>query len=150
MIKIPNLWHTLKQTPLPCHLLPAWMNRAEAGPEAAATATHESMQGNSDMGAPGITRRCGDDYTRAIPMGSSRRITEGIGGWQWQRDAARAATATSTLRDLGFWVRGTEEPFKVRQVKRNKKEKLLKRSIGGEKRVIKRRYLSLVLTAFAR
>lgn len=133
MIKIPNLWHTHKQTPLPCHLLPAWMNRAEAGPEAAATATHESMQGNSDMGAPG-TRRCGDDdYTRAIPMGSSsRRITEGLGGWQWQRDAARAATAASTLRELGFWVRGTEEPFKVRQVnKRNKKkEKLLKRSIG--------------------
>jgi len=127
------------------------MNRAEAGSEAAATATHESMQGNSDMGAPGITRRCGDDYTRAIPMGSSRRrITEGLGGWQWQRDAARAATAASTLRELGFWVRGTEEPFKVRQVKRNKKEKLLKRSIGGEKRVIKRRYLSLVLTAFAR
>jgi len=125
------------------------MNRAEAGPEAAATATHESMQGNSDMGAPG-TRRCGDDYTRTIPMGSSRRTTDGLGGWQWQRDAARAATATSTLRDLGFWVRGTEEPFKVRQVKRNKKEKLLKRSIGGEKRVIKRRYLSLVLTAFAR
>ncbi|XP_066327497.1 myb family transcription factor MOF1-like isoform X1 [Miscanthus floridulus] len=90
------------------------MKRAEAGPEAAATATHESMQGNSDMGAPG-TRRCGDDYTRTIPMGSSRRTTDGLGGWQWQRDAARAATATSTLRDLGFWVRGTEEPFKVRQ-----------------------------------
>ncbi|KAG0534723.1 hypothetical protein BDA96_04G304100 [Sorghum bicolor] len=93
------------------------MKRAEAaGPEAAATATatHESMQGNSDMGAPG-TRRCGDDYTRAIPMGSSRRITEGLGGWQqWQRDAAaRAATAASTLRELGFWVRGTEEPFKT-------------------------------------
>ncbi|XP_066319051.1 myb family transcription factor MOF1-like [Miscanthus floridulus] len=88
------------------------MKRAEAGSEAAATATHESMQGNSDMGAPGITRRCGDDYTRAIPMGSSRRITEGLGGWQWQRDAARAATAASTLRELGFWVRRTEEPFK--------------------------------------
>lgn len=92
------------------------MNRAEAGPEAAATATHESMQGNSDMRAPGI-RRCGDDYTRAIPMGSSsrrRRITEGLGWQQWHRDAARAATAASTLRELGFWVRGTEtEPFKV-------------------------------------
>ncbi|KAL5666089.1 hypothetical protein ACJX0J_026197, partial [Zea mays] len=100
------------------------MKRAEAGPEAAATATatHESVQGNSDMGAPG-TRRCGDDYTRAIPipMGSSssrsRRITEGL-AWQWQSSgaasAARAATAASTLRELGFWVRGTE-PFKVRQ-----------------------------------
>lgn len=152
MIKIPNLWHTHKQTPLPCHLLPAWMNRAEAGPEAAATATHESMQGNSDMGAPG-TRRCGDDdYTRAIPMGSSsRRITEGLGGWQWQRDAARAATAASTLRELGFWVRGTEEPFKVRQVnKRNKKRKATEKKHWGKKRVIKRRYPSVVLTAFAR
>ncbi|AQK73450.1 uncharacterized protein [Zea mays] len=98
------------------------MKRAEAGPEAAATATatHESVQGNSDMGAPG-TRRCGDDYTRAIPipMGSSssrsRRITEGL-AWQWQSSgaasAARAATAASTLRELGFWVRGTE-PFKT-------------------------------------
>uniref|UniRef100_A0A804PLA5 Myb family transcription factor n=1 Tax=Zea mays TaxID=4577 RepID=A0A804PLA5_MAIZE len=103
------------------------MKRAEAGPEAAATATatHESVQGNSDMGAPG-TRRCGDDYTRAIPipMGSSssrsRRITEGL-AWQWQSSgaasAARAATAASTLRELGFWVRGTE-PFKVRQTGR--------------------------------
>lgn len=109
------------------------MNRAEAaGPEAAATtATHESMQGNSDMAGDG-TRHCGDDYTRAIPMGSSsrRRITEGL-GWQWQRDnAARAATAASSLGELGFWVRGTEEPFKVRQVKEIKKEKLLKRNIG--------------------
>lgn len=124
------------------NLLPVWTNRAKAGSEvAAATATHESMQWNSDMGAPG-TRRCSDDYTREIPMDS--RIAEGL-GWQWQRDATRAATAASTLQELGFWVRATE-PFKVRQVQ---KQKLLKSSIGEEKRVIKRRYLSLVLTAFA-
>ncbi|RCV07725.1 hypothetical protein SETIT_1G268700v2 [Setaria italica] len=84
------------------------MKRAKAG---AATVTHESMQGNSDMGAPG-TRRCGDDYTQAVPVGCSRRITECL-RWQWQRDAA----AASTLQELGFWVRGTE-PFKVRQIGR--------------------------------
>ena len=82
------------------------MNRAKAGAEAAATATHETMQGNSGMGAAG-PRRCGDDYTRAVPVGS-RRITECL-GLQWQRDDASAASA---LQELGFWVRGTE-PFKV-------------------------------------
>ncbi|KAG2652979.1 hypothetical protein PVAP13_1NG397800 [Panicum virgatum] len=82
------------------------MKRAKAGAEAAATATHETMQGNSDMGAAG-TRRCGDDYTRAVPVGS-RRITECL-GLQWQRDDASAASA---LQELGFWVRGTE-PFKI-------------------------------------
>ncbi|KAJ1280576.1 hypothetical protein BS78_04G243200 [Paspalum vaginatum] len=88
------------------------MERAKARAEAAAaTATHEIIQGNSDMAAPG-TRRCGDDCTQAMAMGS-RRITEGL-GWQCHRDAA-AATAAPTLRELGFWVRRTE-PFKVRQI----------------------------------
>ena len=128
-----HLWH-------PAFFLPVWMNRAKAGAEAAATATHETMQGNSDMGAAG-TRRCGDDYTRAVPVGS-RRITECL-GLQWQRDDASAASA---LQELGFWVRGTE-PFKVRQVK--KKTKHWKEAFG-KRRVIKRRYLSLVLTAFSR
>ncbi|CAN6239627.1 unnamed protein product [Urochloa humidicola] len=86
------------------------MKRAKAGAEGAATATHESMQGNSDMRAPG-TRRCSDDYTQAVPVGS-RRVNECL-RWQWQRDAA----AASTLQELGFWVQGTE-PFKVRQMSR--------------------------------
>ena len=129
-----HLWHPA------FFFLPVWMNRAKAGAEAAATATHETMQGNSDMGAAG-TRRCGDDYTRAVPVGS-RRITECL-GLQWQRDDASAASA---LQELGFWVRGTE-PFKVRQVK--KKTKHWKEALG-KRRVIKRRYLSLVLTPFSR
>ncbi|CAL5055072.1 unnamed protein product [Urochloa decumbens] len=83
------------------------MKRAKAGAEGAATTTHESMQGNSsDMGAPG-TRRCGDE---AVPVGS-RRINECLrwqGQGQWQRDAA----TSSTLQELGFWMRGTE-PFKM-------------------------------------
>ncbi|RLN07856.1 uncharacterized protein C2845_PM11G30500 [Panicum miliaceum] len=61
--------------------------------------------GNSDIGAAG-TRRCGDDYTQAVPVGS-RRITECL-GLQWQRDAS----AASALQELGFWVRRTE-PFKI-------------------------------------
>ncbi|PUZ77010.1 hypothetical protein GQ55_1G336600 [Panicum hallii var. hallii] len=80
------------------------MKRAKAGAEAPATAMHERMQGNSDMGAAGA-RRCSDDYTQAVPVGS-RRITE-CPGLPWQRDAS----AASALQELGFWVRGTE-PFK--------------------------------------
>ena len=110
----PNLWLTNTFGTLLFFFLPVWMSRAKAGAEAAATATHETMQGNSDMGAAG-TRRCGDDYTRAVPVGS-RRIT-GCLGLQWQRDDASAASA---LQELGFWVRGTE-PFKVRQVKKKTK-----------------------------
>ncbi|CAN6233982.1 unnamed protein product [Urochloa humidicola] len=82
--------------------------RAKAGAEGVATATHESMQGNR---APG-TRRCGDDYTQAVPVGS-RRINECL---RWQGQTADAAAA-STLQELGFWVPGTE-PFKVRQMAR--------------------------------
>jgi hypothetical protein len=76
---------------------------------------HERMQGNSDMGAAGA-RRCSDDYTQAVPVGS-RRITE-CPGLPWQREAS----AASALQELGFWVRGTE-PFKVRQVKKKATEK---------------------------
>jgi hypothetical protein len=98
------------------------------------------QQGNSDMGAPG-TRRCGDDYAQGVvPVDSSRRITECL-RWQWQRD--HAAAGASTLQELGFWMRGSE-PFKVRQVR--KEELLLKKKHSGV--VIKRRYPSLVLTAF--
>ncbi|KAG2660470.1 hypothetical protein PVAP13_1KG438700 [Panicum virgatum] len=83
------------------------VKRAKAGAEAASTATYETMQGNSDMGAAG-TRRCGDDHAQAVPVGS-RRIT-GCLGLQWQRDAS----AASALQELGFWVRGTEPlPFKI-------------------------------------
>ncbi|XP_025799208.1 uncharacterized protein LOC112879085 [Panicum hallii] len=81
------------------------MKRAKAGAEAPATAMHERMQGNSDMGAAGA-RRCSDDYTQAVPVGS-RRITE-CPGLPWQREAS----AASALQELGFWVRGTE-PFKI-------------------------------------
>ncbi|CAN6274963.1 unnamed protein product [Urochloa humidicola] len=79
------------------------MKRAKDGAEGAATATHESMQGSSDMGALD---------TQAVPVGS-RRIHERL-RWQGQGDAA----AASTLHiELGFWVPGTE-PFKVRQMGR--------------------------------
>ncbi|CAL5055159.1 unnamed protein product [Urochloa decumbens] len=98
------------------------MKRAKA--EAAATATHESIQGNSDMGAPG-TRRCGDDYRRAaVPVGS-RRINECL-RWQWQRDAAAAST-------LGFWVRGTE-PFKMDRPIANRLRQLSSKDIKCENR----------------
>ncbi|RCV07726.1 hypothetical protein SETIT_1G268700v2 [Setaria italica] len=112
------------------------MKRAKAG---AATVTHESMQGNSDMGAPG-TRRCGDDYTQAVPVGCSRRITECL-RWQWQRDAA----AASTLQELGFWVRGTE-PFKVRQVR---KEELLKKKYSGKKECYQKKIPLSCLNCFS-
>jgi len=116
------------------------MSRAKAGAEAAATATHETMQGNSDMGATG-TRRCGDDYTRAVPVGS-RRIT-GCLGLQWQRDAS----AASALQELGFWVRGTEPlPFQVRQVKKKRK---LKRSIREKEGYQKKIPLSCLNSFFS-
>ncbi|KAL6899501.1 hypothetical protein ACP4OV_006159 [Aristida adscensionis] len=82
------------------------MERARVGTEAA---TDESLQGNSDMGAPG-TRHCGDDYMQAMALDG--RVNDGL---RWQRDAAAGggapAAGASTLQALGFWVQECE-PFK--------------------------------------
>ncbi|OEL25386.1 hypothetical protein BAE44_0013596 [Dichanthelium oligosanthes] len=109
------------------------MKRAKAGAEAAATATHESMQGNSDMGAPG-TGRCGDDYTRALPVGG-RSITECL-RWQRQRDAA----AASALQELGFWVQGTE-PFKIGRPIANRLSPVVRQLSSKEIKCENRRFL---------
>lgn len=109
----------------PSLLLGSRVNRARTGTEVAASC--KSMQVNSDTRVmiPG-NRCCIDDYVQLQAMSFM--------------GLRRHSAAAASLQELGSWVQG-REASKVRHVKETLKKNVVQK-------LIKRRYIPLVLTAF--